>query len=109
MTIQVYVGLIPSLLLALWASRKANKRTFTIGLPFFSVGWASEEELLRYLDHPPNKNQGYERGKQCAGHYTCTVVKVKRGDSGDMSPDRVTALLVADGQPIAPYPCKNEV
>ena len=61
--VSLYVGLISSLLLAVWTSRKPNKCTIEIGLPFFFAGWANEEELLQHLDHPLNKNQGHERHK----------------------------------------------
>jgi hypothetical protein len=48
LTIQLYVGLIASLLLTLWTQQKPNRRTFEMLCHFFS-GWASEEELLRHL------------------------------------------------------------
>jgi hypothetical protein len=57
LTIQVYVGLIASLLLTIWTSRKPNKRTFEMVCHFFA-GWASEEELQRHLDQSFKQKSG---------------------------------------------------
>ena len=45
---QVYVAIIASLLLSLWAGRKPTKRTFEMFCLFFA-GWASEAELQVHL------------------------------------------------------------
>jgi hypothetical protein len=47
-TIQVYIALIASLLIALWTGRKPTKRTWEM-LQFYFTGWASEEELMAHL------------------------------------------------------------
>lgn len=47
-TIQVYLALIASLLVALWTGRKPTKRTFEMLCHYFA-GWASEQELTAYL------------------------------------------------------------
>ena len=47
--IQVYVGIIASLLISLWTGRKPTKRTFEMVCLYFS-GWADEEELLAHID-----------------------------------------------------------
>jgi hypothetical protein len=47
-TIQVYLALIASLLIALWTGHKPSKRTFEM-LCLYFAGWASEEELLAHL------------------------------------------------------------
>ena len=47
-TIQVYLGLIASLLISLWTGRKPSKRTFEMLCLYFS-GWASAEEVLAHL------------------------------------------------------------
>jgi Transposase DDE domain len=46
--IQVYVAIIASLLLSLWAGRKPTKRTFEM-FCFFFAGWATEAELLAHV------------------------------------------------------------
>jgi hypothetical protein len=48
-TIQVYVAIIASLLLSLWAGRKPTKRTYEMFCLFFA-GWATEQEVLDHLD-----------------------------------------------------------
>jgi hypothetical protein len=56
-TIQVYLALIASLLIALWTGHKPSKRTFEM-LCLYFAGWASEDELLahvRRLDEPKTK------------------------------------------------------
>jgi IS4 transposase len=57
LTIQVYVGLIASLLLAIWSRQKFNKRTFEMVCHFFA-GWATEEELQRHLDQSIKQKSG---------------------------------------------------
>jgi len=47
-TIQVYLALIASLLIALWTGHKPTKRTFEM-LCLYFAGWATEKELLAYL------------------------------------------------------------
>jgi hypothetical protein len=47
--IQIYVALIASLLIVLWTGRKPTKRTFEM-LQFYTMGWASQEEMERHLD-----------------------------------------------------------
>jgi len=48
MTLQVYVAILASMLIALWTGRKPTKRTFEmIGLYF--QGWASAEELATHI------------------------------------------------------------
>ena len=48
-TIQLYVGLIASLLISLWTGKKPTKRTLEM-LQFYFAGLASEEELQEYID-----------------------------------------------------------
>jgi hypothetical protein len=48
-TIQLYLGLIASLLISLWAGRKPTKRTLEM-LQFYFAGWATEEELLAHIE-----------------------------------------------------------
>jgi hypothetical protein len=47
---QVYAALIASVLLARWAGRKPDKRTFEMFCHYFS-GWATEAELQDYLQN----------------------------------------------------------
>lgn len=47
-TIQVYLALIASLLVALWTGHKPSKRTFEM-LCLYFAGWASEAELLAHV------------------------------------------------------------
>jgi hypothetical protein len=49
MTIQVYVALMASLLITLWAGRQATKRTFEMFCWYFA-GWASAEEVQRHIE-----------------------------------------------------------
>ncbi len=49
LTIQIYMGMIVSLLISLWAGKKATKRTYEMFCFYFS-GWATEEELLAHLE-----------------------------------------------------------
>ena len=48
-TIQVYVAMIASLLLSLWAGKKPTKRTYEM-FCFFFAGWATEQEVWDHLD-----------------------------------------------------------
>ena len=49
LTIQIYMAMIASLLISLWAGKKATKRTYEMFCFYFS-GWATEEELRAYLE-----------------------------------------------------------
>jgi hypothetical protein len=49
-TIQLYLGIIASLLISLWTGKKPTKRTLEM-LNFYFVGWASEEELQAHIDN----------------------------------------------------------
>ena len=48
-TIQVYLGIIASLLINLWTGRKPTRRTWEM-IQFFFAGWATENELIAHLD-----------------------------------------------------------
>lgn len=48
-TIQLYLGLIASLLISLWAGKKPTKRTLEM-LQFYFSGWASAAELQAHLE-----------------------------------------------------------
>jgi len=48
-TIQLYVGIIASLLISLWTGKKPTKRTLEM-LQFYFAGLASEEELQEHID-----------------------------------------------------------
>jgi IS4 transposase len=57
--LQVYAALIASLVLSLWVGRPPTKRTYEM-VSFYLNGWASEEEIIAYVDHlhlkaPPSK------------------------------------------------------
>lgn len=58
LTLQLYAGLIASLLISLWTGHKPNQRTFEMVCLYFS-GWASLEELEAHIDklqeHPKTK------------------------------------------------------
>jgi Transposase DDE domain len=47
-TIQVYLGIIASLLISLWTGKKPTKRTLEM-IQFFFCGMATEEELLAHI------------------------------------------------------------
>jgi hypothetical protein len=49
LTIQLYLGLIASLLISLWAGKKPTKRTLEM-LQFYFCGWATEAELQAHLE-----------------------------------------------------------
>ncbi|MBY0459799.1 MAG: transposase [Gemmataceae bacterium] len=59
-TIQVYLAIIASLLIGLWTGAKPTKRTHEMLCHYFN-GWATTEEVERYLDtlkqkdRPPSK------------------------------------------------------
>jgi hypothetical protein len=48
-TIQVYLGIIASLLIGLWTGKKPTKRTWEM-LQFYFSGWATAEELQAHID-----------------------------------------------------------
>jgi len=48
-TLQVYVAIIASLLLSLWAGKEPTKRTYEM-FCFLFAGWATEQEVLDHLD-----------------------------------------------------------
>jgi hypothetical protein len=48
-TIQVYMGIIASLLISLWTGKKPTRRTWEM-LQFYFAGWATAEELLAHID-----------------------------------------------------------
>jgi hypothetical protein len=48
-TIQLYLGLIASLLISLWTGKKPTKRTLEM-LQFYFCGMASQEELLEHIE-----------------------------------------------------------
>ena len=48
-TIQLYVGVIASLLISLWTGKKPTKRTLEM-LQFYFAGLASEEELQEHIE-----------------------------------------------------------
>jgi len=54
-TIQVYLGIIASLLISIWTGKKPTKRTWEM-LQFYFSGWATEDELMQHIqklqDHP---------------------------------------------------------
>jgi len=49
-TIQVYLAIIASLLISLWAGRKPTLRTLEM-IQFYFQGWATEEELMAHLNN----------------------------------------------------------
>jgi len=49
LTIQVYAGLIASLLISLWTGKKPTKRTWEM-VQFYFGGWATVEELTRHIE-----------------------------------------------------------
>lgn len=48
LTLQVYLGILASLLIGLWTDAKPNKRTYEMLCHYFS-GWATAEEVERHL------------------------------------------------------------
>jgi hypothetical protein len=55
-TIQIYLAMIASLLISLWAGRKPSIRTLEM-IQFYFTGWATEEELTRHLNQLQTKAQ----------------------------------------------------
>jgi hypothetical protein len=53
LSIQVYIGLIASLLISLWTGKKPTKRTLEM-LQFYFSGWATEEELMAHINQLNN-------------------------------------------------------
>ena len=49
-TIQVYLAIIASLLISLWAGRKPTVRTLEM-IQFYFTGWATEDELMAHLNN----------------------------------------------------------
>ena len=49
LTLQVYVALLASILMALWTGRKPSRSTFRVMCLHFQ-GWVGEAELARYLE-----------------------------------------------------------
>lgn len=47
-TIQVYLGIIASLLISIWTGKKPTKRTWEM-LQFYFSGWANEDELMQHI------------------------------------------------------------
>ena len=54
---QVYAGLIASLLLSIWANQKPTRRTFEM-VRHYMAGWATEEELQRHLSENSRQPSG---------------------------------------------------
>jgi hypothetical protein len=52
-TIQIYLGIIASLLISLWTGKKPTKRTFEM-LCLYFMGWVTEAELMAHLETLPN-------------------------------------------------------
>ena len=50
LTLQVYVALLASILIALWTGRKPSRSAFRAICLYFQ-GWVSDEELLRHLEN----------------------------------------------------------
>ena len=57
LTIQIYAGLVASLLLTVWSNQKPDKRTFEMVCHYFS-GWATAEELQRHFDQSIKQKSG---------------------------------------------------
>lgn len=53
LAIQIYVGLIASMLITLWTGKKPTKRTFEM-LQFYFCGLATEAELLAHIEGLPD-------------------------------------------------------
>ena len=63
LTLQIYLGMIASLLISLWAGKRATKRTYEMFCLYFA-GWATEAELLAHLEklkQPANKKSGTKK------------------------------------------------
>jgi hypothetical protein len=50
LTLQVYVALLASILIALWTGQKPTRSAFRVICLYFQ-GWVSDDELLRHLDN----------------------------------------------------------
>lgn len=57
LSIQVYAGLIASLLLSIWANQKPTRRTFEM-VCHYMAGWATEEELQQHLNENSKQPSG---------------------------------------------------
>jgi hypothetical protein len=57
LSIQVYAGLIASLLLSIWANQKPTRRTFEM-VCHYMAGWATEEELQHHLNENNRQPSG---------------------------------------------------
>jgi hypothetical protein len=57
LSIQVYAGLIASLLLSIWANQKPTRRTFEM-VCHYMAGWATEEELQQHLNESSKQPSG---------------------------------------------------
>jgi hypothetical protein len=57
LSIQVYSGLIASLLLSIWANQKPTRRTFEM-VCHYMAGWATEEELQQHLNENNRQPSG---------------------------------------------------
>jgi hypothetical protein len=55
LTLQVYVALLASILMALWTGMKPSRSTFRVLCLYFQ-GWVGEAELVRFLE--PSQKQG---------------------------------------------------
>lgn len=58
---QLYAGLIASVLLSKWSGQKPSKRTYEMFCHYFS-GWASEQELQDYLNRRQTKDKPNQTG-----------------------------------------------
>lgn len=56
LTIQVYLGIIASLLISLWTGKKPTKRTWEM-LQFYFCGMASEAELMEHIQKLQDQDQ----------------------------------------------------
>ena len=61
-TLQLYAGLIASLLIVLWTDMKVNKRTWEM-LQFYLTGWASLDELETHIAKQKAKQELSESKK----------------------------------------------
>jgi hypothetical protein len=57
LTLQVYAGLIASLLLSVWTNQKPTRRTFEM-VCHYMAGWASAEELQNHLNEANKQPSG---------------------------------------------------
>jgi hypothetical protein len=54
-TIQVYLGIIASLLISVWIGKKPTLRTLEM-IQFYFTGWATAEELMAHIAHLKDQN-----------------------------------------------------